>query len=178
MIGAVDVIRTKCSRYMRRGKPSRLAARLHDTDFSIMTQYQAEYRGLVQYYLLAFNVHRLWRFHRVMELVDLPELQTLDSLAEAICEEHGIPDATSAVTQMVRFTREALLRTEVPLDSGEREVPFVVHAPQRALSRPRPCCARPGLSTIKGDGSAARPTWCRPGTWWTAGRTRAGRWTC
>ena len=53
---------------MRRGKPSRLAARLRDTDFSIMTQYQAEYRGLVQYYLLAFNVHRLWRFHRVMEL--------------------------------------------------------------------------------------------------------------
>ena len=64
----VDVIRAKCSRYTRRGKPSRLAARLHDTDFSIMTQYQAEYRGLVQYYLLAFNVHRLWRLHRVMEL--------------------------------------------------------------------------------------------------------------
>ncbi len=64
----VDVMRAKCSRYMRRGKPSRLAARLNDTDFSIMTQYQAEYRGLVQYYLLAFNVHRLWRLHRVMEL--------------------------------------------------------------------------------------------------------------
>jgi group II intron reverse transcriptase/maturase len=64
----VDVIRAKCSRYKRRGKPSQLAARLHDTDFSIMTQYQAEYRGLVQYYLLAFNVHRLGRLHRVMEL--------------------------------------------------------------------------------------------------------------
>ena len=33
-----------------------------------MTQYQAEYRGLAQYYLMAFNVHRLWRLHRVMEL--------------------------------------------------------------------------------------------------------------
>jgi Type II intron maturase len=64
----VDVIRAKCSRHTRRGKPNRLAARLNDTDFSIMTQYQAEYRGLVQYYLLAFNVHRLWRLHRVMEL--------------------------------------------------------------------------------------------------------------
>jgi group II intron reverse transcriptase/maturase len=64
----VDVIRAKCSRYTQRGKPNRLAARLNDTDFSIMTQYQAEYRGLVQYYLLAFNVHRLWRLHRVMEL--------------------------------------------------------------------------------------------------------------
>ena len=51
----VAVIRTKCSRYMRRGKPSPLAARLHDTDFSIITQYQAEYRGLVQYYLLGLQ---------------------------------------------------------------------------------------------------------------------------
>jgi group II intron reverse transcriptase/maturase len=63
-----DVIRAKCSCYKRHGKPIQLAARLHDTDFSIITQYQAEYRGLVQYYLRAFNVHRLWRFHRVVEL--------------------------------------------------------------------------------------------------------------
>ena len=33
----VDVIRTKCARYMRRGKPTHLAARLHETDFSIVT---------------------------------------------------------------------------------------------------------------------------------------------
>jgi Type II intron maturase len=50
---------------MRRGKPIHLAARLQETDFSIITQYQAEYRGLVQYYLLAFNVHRLWQLHWV-----------------------------------------------------------------------------------------------------------------
>ena len=62
------VIRKKCSRYMRRGKPIHLAARLQETDFSIVTQYQAEYRGLVQYYLLAFNVHRLWQVHWVMKL--------------------------------------------------------------------------------------------------------------
>lgn len=62
------VIRKKCSRYMQQGKPIHLAARLQETDFSIITQYQAEYRGLVQYYLLAFNVHRLWQLHQVMEL--------------------------------------------------------------------------------------------------------------
>jgi len=60
------VIRKKCSRYMRRGKPIHLAARRQETDFSIVTQYQAEYRGFVQYYLLAFNVHRLWQLHWVM----------------------------------------------------------------------------------------------------------------
>ena len=62
------VLRKKCSRYLRRGKPIPLAARLQETDFRIITQYQAEYRGLVQYYLLAFNVHRLWQLHWVMEL--------------------------------------------------------------------------------------------------------------
>ena len=64
----VDVIKEKCSRYRQRGQPIHLAERLADTDFSIITQYQAEYRGLVQYYLLAFNVHRLWRLHRVMQI--------------------------------------------------------------------------------------------------------------
>ena len=46
----VDVIRAKCSRYTRRGKPSRLAARLQDTDFSIMTQYQARLPSLTQFW--------------------------------------------------------------------------------------------------------------------------------
>ena len=64
----VEVIRTKCGLYMRHGQPTHLAARLHATDYSIVTQYQAEYRGLVQYYLMAFNVHRLWQVHRVMQL--------------------------------------------------------------------------------------------------------------
>jgi hypothetical protein len=63
----VGVIKAKCLQYMQRGKPIQLAARLQDTDFSTISQYQAEYRGLVQYYLLAFNVHRLWRLHWVME---------------------------------------------------------------------------------------------------------------
>jgi len=64
----MEVIRAKCNEYMQHGKPIHLAARLHDTDYSIVSQYQAEYRGFVQYYLLAFNVHRLWRVHHVMEL--------------------------------------------------------------------------------------------------------------
>ncbi|MCA1600805.1 MAG: maturase [Acidobacteria bacterium] len=63
-----DVIKAKCSRYMRHGRPIHLATRTHDTDYSIVTQYQAEYRGFVQYYLLAFNVSRLWSLHRVMQL--------------------------------------------------------------------------------------------------------------
>ena len=37
-----------------------------DTDFSIMARYQSEYRGVVQYYLLAQNVSWLWKLHWVM----------------------------------------------------------------------------------------------------------------
>jgi Type II intron maturase len=63
----VEVIKAKGSPYMQRGKPGQLAARRQEAAFSIMSQYQAAYQGLVQYDLRAFNVHRLWRLHGVME---------------------------------------------------------------------------------------------------------------
>jgi hypothetical protein len=47
------VIRQRCARYMSAGKPAQRGARLHDDDFTIVAKYQAEYRGLVQYDLLA-----------------------------------------------------------------------------------------------------------------------------
>jgi hypothetical protein len=64
----VHVIRAQGAKYLRRGKPMHLPARRHDADYSIVAQYQAECRGFVQYYLLAYNIHRLWRVHRVMQL--------------------------------------------------------------------------------------------------------------
>lgn len=41
-----DVIRQRCARYMRKGKPAQLGALLHDTDHSIVAKYASEYRGL------------------------------------------------------------------------------------------------------------------------------------
>lgn len=61
-----DVIVERCRRYMRNGKAAHRPERLHDDDFSIVSQFGAEYRGFVQYYLLAFNARRLWKVHRVM----------------------------------------------------------------------------------------------------------------
>jgi hypothetical protein len=40
---------------------------LQDDDFSIMAQYQSEYRGIVQYYLLADNVGWLSQLHWIMQ---------------------------------------------------------------------------------------------------------------
>ncbi len=62
-----DVIRQKCANYMREGQPAQHGQLLHDQDFTIVAKYAAEYRGLVQYYLLAQDVFRLERLRWVME---------------------------------------------------------------------------------------------------------------
>lgn len=63
----VAVVRKHCTPYLRHGTPTHRAERLHDTVFSIVGQYQAAYRGLVEYYRLAYNVHRFNRLKWVME---------------------------------------------------------------------------------------------------------------
>lgn len=52
---------------MKRGKPARRGMLLHDDDFTIVQKYGAEYRGFVQYYLLAQDVFRLNKLCWVME---------------------------------------------------------------------------------------------------------------
>jgi group II intron reverse transcriptase/maturase len=61
-----EVIKTKCSRYTQRGKPERRSGLMNEQDYAIISRYGAEYRGVVQYYLLASDVHRLSRLHWVM----------------------------------------------------------------------------------------------------------------
>ena len=63
-----DVIEGKCRRYMRKGKVMHRPQMLADSDHTIMTHYQHEYRGIVQYYLLAQNVGWFNRLHWVMRL--------------------------------------------------------------------------------------------------------------
>jgi hypothetical protein len=60
---------------------------LSDQDYSIISQYQAEYRGVVQYYLLAADVCHLNRLHWVMET----------SLLKTLAGKHG-----SSVAKMAR----------------------------------------------------------------------------
>jgi hypothetical protein len=62
-----DVIRQRCARYMSHGKPAQRGALLHDDDFTVVAKYASEYRGLVQYYLLAQDVFRLERLRWVTE---------------------------------------------------------------------------------------------------------------
>ena len=52
---------------MRRGKPAAILDRAHDSDFRIVARYQAEFRGIAEYYQLAYNRHRLGSLRYVME---------------------------------------------------------------------------------------------------------------
>lgn len=62
-----SMITKKCAFYMRYGKPAQRARMLDDSDYTIVSQFQSEYRGLVQYYLLAQDVFRLGKLRWVME---------------------------------------------------------------------------------------------------------------
>ena len=51
------VIEQHCQAYMRKGKPAHRNYLLHDEDFGpSWHRYQSEFRGVVNYYLLAHNV--------------------------------------------------------------------------------------------------------------------------
>jgi group II intron reverse transcriptase/maturase len=63
----MTVVKAKCSRYLKRGKPAHRSDLMGSPDRDIIRTYGAEYRGIVQYYLLASDVFRLDRLHWVME---------------------------------------------------------------------------------------------------------------
>lgn len=62
-----DVTRKKYSKYQRKGVAHHRSELLSESDYSIVMTYQQEYRGIVQYYLLAYNVSSLNRLHWIME---------------------------------------------------------------------------------------------------------------
>lgn len=97
----VEVIRQQCQKYMRYGKPSHRPERLYNDDYSIVAQYQAEYRGFVQYYLMGFNAHRLWNVHRVMRKFLLGTLAnkhrtTVSRIVRSLRTEVTVGDKTIA----------------------------------------------------------------------------------
>jgi hypothetical protein len=62
-----DVIKAKCAPHLKLGKPEARTRLVNEDDHTIVETYGAEYRGLVNYYLLAGDVWRLNRVHWVMQ---------------------------------------------------------------------------------------------------------------
>jgi group II intron reverse transcriptase/maturase len=112
-----DVIQAKCTRYMQRGKPERRPELLNDEDHSIISRYAAEYRGIVQYYLLAGDVYRLDRLHWVMVTSLLKTLAgKYDSSVSKMARKYG------ATIETPHGPRKCL---QVSVDRGEGRKPLV-----------------------------------------------------
>ncbi len=63
-----EVLKDKCDRYKRNQKIRQRPELENDSDFTIMALYQLEYRGIVEYYRLAYNLHTLDLLRWVMEV--------------------------------------------------------------------------------------------------------------
>jgi group II intron reverse transcriptase/maturase len=63
----LDVLEEKCNRYKKNGKVVHRAELINDSDFTIIATYQLEYRGITNYYRLAYNMHQLRQLRWVME---------------------------------------------------------------------------------------------------------------
>jgi group II intron reverse transcriptase/maturase len=81
------VVKAKCAPYLRHGRPVHRPGLMNRDDHTIIGTYGAEYRGLVQYYLLASDV---WRFNRL-------EWAAGTSMLKTLAARHG-----STVTKMAR----------------------------------------------------------------------------
>jgi hypothetical protein len=62
-----DILKEKCRKYQKDGKPIHRKELTNNTEYSIVAQYQAEYRGLVEYYQLANDIPRLNRLRWIMQ---------------------------------------------------------------------------------------------------------------
>src|SRR2546421_8373710 len=87
-------------------KPSTTGPLIHDSDYSILCKYQSEYRGIVQYYLLAQNVSWFNKVHWVTET----------SLLKTLAGKHR-----STVTKMAKK-----YKTTIETEHGPRKCLQVV----------------------------------------------------
>ncbi len=62
-----DTLQKLCARYERDGKPIHRGELILNSDFDIVARYQSEYRGYVQYYKLAANLHQMTKLRWIME---------------------------------------------------------------------------------------------------------------
>ncbi len=112
-----EVIKAKCARYMSRGKPERRPELMNEEDHAIISRYGAEYRGVVQYYLLAGDVYRLNRLHWVMVTSLLKTLAgKYDSSVSKMAHKYG------ATIETPHGTRTCL---QVRVERGEGRKPLV-----------------------------------------------------
>ena len=123
------VIEQHCHAYMSNGKPVRRTGFHNDEDYTIVSRYQAEFRGIVQYYLLAYNVSHFGRLQWVMG----------KSLAQTLANKHKTTSAKifrryKSTVQTAHGERACL---EVVKQQGEGKRPLVARFGGIPLKRKR-----------------------------------------
>ena len=99
---------------MSNGKPAHRSVLIHDEDYSIVSRYQSEFRGVVHYYLLAQNVSHFGKLQWVMG----------QSLTKTLASKHKT--TTRKVFRRYRSTaltehgERACLKVEVQRGNGKR----------------------------------------------------------
>ena len=114
---------------MKNGKPTNRPDLLLETDYTIVSRYQAVYRGIVQYYLLAYNVPEFGKLLRVMQ----------ESLARTLANKYKTTCTKvfrryKSVVQTEHGERTCL-KAEAPRGNGER--PYVAYFGGIPLKRNR-----------------------------------------
>jgi hypothetical protein len=104
----LDVVQVKCRPFMGKGRVTHRAELLEDDDFRIIQQYQSEYRGIVQYYLLAENVGWFQKLHWVMQ----------GSLLKTLAAKHK-----TSLKQMKRKLNSITITPHGPIRCLETQLP-------------------------------------------------------
>jgi len=94
-----DVIKAQCARYREHGKPWHRSRLQNLDDYDIVRTYGAEYRGVVNYYLLAQDV---WRLHTL-------HWHALTSMLKTLAAKHR-----STVTKMAARHKAAIETSDGP----------------------------------------------------------------
>jgi group II intron reverse transcriptase/maturase len=106
----LQVIRAKCQPYLRQGKPVHRKERTEDTVYSIIVQYQQEFRGLAEYYQLAVNRYQLNRLKWVMERSLVATLA--QKLRLTVSEVYDRYQTTTATPDGLRKALQATIERE------------------------------------------------------------------
>jgi hypothetical protein len=126
-----EVIKAKCALYLKHGKPERRTELMNRDDLTIISTYGEEFRGLVQYYLLAGDV---WRLSRLKWVAQTSMLKTLAarhrSTVSAMARKHrakiSTPDGlrTCYEASIERAGRKPLVARfgEIPLKRQKKAV--------------------------------------------------------
>jgi hypothetical protein len=113
-----DILEAKCREYERNEKAKHRAELMNNSDYDIVRTYQLEYRGLANYYQLAFNMHTLNRVKYVMQTSLLKTLaakykSTVKTMTKKYKAEITVDGKKYSVLQVVlpRKDKEPLIAT-------------------------------------------------------------------